>query len=306
MLSVFFEAAWQNRALFFHVLPRDCLSHLDFFLRPLVGRIRNPLALCYCSSTPPIRPSACARRMCFDIRNNLVCPMPSINEVHVYDVEGGGKLLRRVAEGQHDCPVACATDSKQRIYVTEFHEMRVRVFSADDTCEKFFDVVNPLGLALDLSEELLYVCSHDSHSAIKVFRISDCSEIREIGRETLECPDSVVVLSTGQVAVSCNTYIGDLHLFNCDGTHVWSIKQKLLMYPRQVAIDAKDNFYVTNNAKNEICVISVDCGLVRRFDTCDGIGGAFSYLNGIAISRTGMVAVSNHSGPPYIKFYSCE
>jgi DNA-binding beta-propeller fold protein YncE len=226
----------------------------------------------------------------FDKDGNLVVANSENNTVVEYAYNSFFSQSRKIGEGMHKAPIACVVDGKGRFFVSEFGDNCVRVFHDDDGTKDFiFTVLGPHGLALN--ENLLYVCSVPrscwpkvkTPGAVKIFNASDGSALGEISNGRKFYPQSVGVLSTGQVVVSCQSYPGSLCVFNGDGSLASSFGQDWLPNPRQLAVGARDVIYVVDTKKHSVIIFLAD-GTVLAHIGYKGTGeGRFYRPYGVAI-----------------------
>jgi DNA-binding beta-propeller fold protein YncE len=205
--------------------------------------------------------------MCFDMHDNLFITSLEQHQVFVYDKHG-----KSITQRPHVSPYSCVVDSTGRLFVSQRLNNCVTIDG-----KRGFEVRAPQGLALNHEENLLYVCSY----VICVFSTQNFCFAREIGRGVLYAPESVVVLSTGQIAVSA---LRSIHIFDASGLFVRKIGQDVLPCPCQLAVDAQDNVYVVDRDAQAIYIFTANGCLVNKL--------LQSEARGIAISSSGLVARS--------------
>ena len=293
LLPPLLDVARHEETLYFGAAPLDCLFHLSLFLEPWPGFVHNPRALRYHSTLPGIRP----RAMCFDREGHLTVALSGKNEVSVYDV-GSGALLRKIGEGQHTFPSGCAVDFNGKIYVSEYAESLIKVFSASGALERQFVVTCPRGLALSADGRLLYACTHPFD--VKMFRARDGLDMGGI-KVLLTSTNDVAICSAQRIAISHQQDTsGAVTTVHNSGYEIRTFGEYQVTKLARLAVDPYDNIYVANNAKNEVLVFSVEGQpiTVLKSKGTDAEGKQMDFHDPccIAISQDGLIAISDFDG----------
>jgi DNA-binding beta-propeller fold protein YncE len=234
----------------------------------------------------------------FDTHENLVAVVPEKNKVVVYDIES--KLLRSVAEGQHNAPVDCVVDSAGRFFVAECCGKCVNVFR-DDKLEMKIDVAGPMNLTLSPKEDMLYVASCAPPYPLKIFRTSDGSLVSETIVVSGSLPCGMAVLSTGELVFRA-AMAKKTNILRADGSIVREIEDGMLWLPNSVAVDAHDNIYVTAQGHDDVYVFSYDGKLINKS------ASFFRHERtprGVAVSKSG-IAVVWYGGCDDVEVFSCK
>jgi sugar lactone lactonase YvrE len=310
----------RDALLFFSVLPKDAFLMIAELLRcRRRGVVRDPNALQFDRAV--LRSFKWPMSwLCLDQSENLVLPLYTKNEVHVYSQLG--TLVRKVGvpKVHHNSPYACVVDSRGRLFVSESKRACVMVFRADGSPEgsigNSYDISGARGLDLSLDELVLYVVSFHS-GTVKSYRTDTGALVGRIGNGRLKSPMGVAVLSNGHIAVSSCHHNSELFIFTADGAVVRSFGYGELDYPRQIAVDSRDNLYVTNGGPCDVVVYSPDGRKIGRLghdasgkytttkttpsgydDTRNGgtADGQFLIPSGIAIDSQGNVIVAEYKG----------
>jgi hypothetical protein len=285
-LHVFLEKHGQDAALWFSVLPHDCLVYLSAFF----GRwVPDPAGLSYRDSLS----IGDANGICFDVQGNLFVTKADENEVCVYDVSDGS-LLRKVGEGHHNGPCACAVDCRNWCSVGEMSDDSVKFFDQDGIFQHKLAISLPTALALNADGTLLYVCSFLS---VKVFNTDECTLVKQIRNAEINNPCSIAALSIGGFFLYDYAHLSDfIRVLYDDGELVRTIQREQCKYAIRLAADAQNNVYVTDNKKCEVAVYSIDLNLICRFRSDRQGTKNERRPSSIAISRYGVVAVTYLNG----------
>ena len=322
LLPEYIHDARLDRRSLFSFLPLDVIEHLCLFMPHRRGLVRNPALLCYSSTV--MQNVKISGHISFDARGDIIAGARSQNELRVFSGEDG-TLVRKLPPSQtklkHKFTHACVEDSNGQFFVTTCQSFArgkpdcVKMLDCDGNIrhhsmfsslinteyrrsskieKRLFDV---RGLALSNDESALFVCCHDHRACVLVLRTRDLSQRAIVGRNVLQNPQSVAVLSTDQIAVSCYCKPAVVQLFNTDGTLAFSAGEDVLSHPAQITVDARDNIYVAEYSKDAVFVFSAQGNLIH----C--IAGRLTSPYGIAISPAGVVAVSDKEG---VKLFRCE
>ena len=124
---------------------------------------------------------------------------------------------RGSGDGQFDCPWDIASDSSGCVYVTEYVNNRVQVFTSDGGYLRQFgkasgnrELRNPVSICVD-SDDLVYV-GEDGNSPISVFT-SEGEFLKSFGPGLFVCPCGIAV-GSGVVYV-CDAKNNQVQLFDC-------------------------------------------------------------------------------------------
>jgi sugar lactone lactonase YvrE len=276
---------------FFSVVPADVLTAL----RPFIcghRRVWNPEALRVDRVAVETHEHV-LYTACFDRDDNIVLPLARADEVRVYSQRG--ELLRNVGRTQdHHRPIACVGDSRGRLYVLEDDMRCVSVFGADGSVERRIrhgGLLFAYAVALSRDESTLYVTSYDA-GWLKAFRTDDGALTYEV---SIDKAMGVATFSNGQIAVATWGSPGSVHVFSAEGVASRSFGGNALRCPWQIAIDADDNVYVTNDAGGNVVVFSASGTELCKIEANDGTGAKFYCPSGVAIDSAGTVAVTDNS-----------
>jgi hypothetical protein len=236
--------------LYFSVLPRDLVAN---HLRRFCFNYRGMRR--YLTIEVPEKGN-----ISFDAHGNLIACSFQRRCVSVYN---GSTLIKRI--GPLPLKVwCCVTDDNDRCYITQ----ETKIVVGDD---KHINLHGELPFGLSVSNEKLYVCTL---TGVKVFDTNTCEMIEGFGDGPCRCvatsPRGLFVGFPEAVLTPTCTFP--------------------VFLPRQLAVDADDNIYVTRGVNNCVSVFTVDGEPLGTID--------FKFENpfGIAISRFGVLAVSDNVG----------
>jgi hypothetical protein len=296
----FLALCFCDTSLFFSVVSRDVITALSLFLIRRRGRIQKPAALKF---TRRMQLDQTLRggvgSCCFDSNDNIVLPFVSSSEVHVYTALG--KFVRKIGTAaQHSAPLACVSDSHDRVFVAEYRANCVQVFLGDGTLERTVgagEIAGPTAVDLSLDESTLYVVSFID-SVVKLYRTDTGAFLYDIGAGCMNAtPIGVAALSSGYVAVCCNSP-GIVHIFAQSGAVIRSFGAGALLHPSQIVTDRDDNMYVADTHAHSILVYSSDGCIICRLggQRGDALSGPYS----MAISSAGQLVVLDIFAAPAI------
>ena len=269
-------------------MPLDCIRHLSAFLGcRRAGAVKDPKALLYFRSLALF---CCdASGLCFDEQDNVLVTMLSQNEVYLHDGRTG-KHLKSIGSDLHAYPISCVTDKNGNLYVSEHYGGGVRLFNKEGLFIHRFKVSFPYQIALSPDENVLFVACR----TLLAFSTSSPYLLRESAADgNVQNYVSLAVLSSGQLVVGSD-FSGTLDIYNANLTFVRTLLTGgACMNPRSIAVDAADNIYVANMAKHCVDIFSVDGKRIYKLGEFGKAFGWFENPKGVAISSTGVVAVSD-------------
>ena len=171
------------------------------------------------------------------------------------------QLIRNGYEAHFGWINGLAVDDDDRLFVSDGKMHRVLIFNTKHEIEAQITekLVDPVGLALDTENRLLYVVDTQQDQVV-VFDADSLKELRRIG--------------TG-------------------GKNHWLTTPGDFGGPQGIALDSDGNIYVTDTMNNRVEIFDADGKFISEFGRhCDG-PGCFARPKGIAVDRDGHIWVAD-------------
>ncbi len=171
------------------------------------------------------------------------------------------KLIRNGYEAHFGWINGLAIDDDDRLFVSDGKNHRVLIFNTKHEVESQITekLVDPVGLALDTENRVLYVVDTQQDQVI-AFDADTLKELRRIG--------------TG-------------------GKNHWLTTPGDFGGPQGVAVDEDGNVYVTDTMNNRVEIFDAGGKFISQFGRhCDGVG-CFARPKGIAVDRDGHIWVAD-------------
>jgi hypothetical protein len=284
------QLMFSDAAYFFSIVPLDILNALHPFVWRS-GCVKNPGSLQLDRTIQIEHTHKKAVLDCFDPADNLVLVSFESDEVSVCGRDG--KITRKIDYLWR--PYACVVDSRGRLFVSAHDDGEVNVFSLGEDghyeCEYTIeeqDVRTYKGLALSMDELVLYVAALDE-DCIQLFGTDDGGHMRDILCGQIKEPDTVAVLSNGNVVVSVTAHQhGAVRIFTADCTLIRCIDDVDMMCGVPITLDADDNLYVCDLRRGGLVVFSADGLQIGYIEVGGGVPA------GAMIDRAGTVALANY------------
>jgi|SRR5208283_103973 len=185
-----------------------------------------------------------------------------VGAVFIFNTETRAvQLIRNGYEAHFGWINGLAIDDDDRLFVSDGKNRRVLVFNTKHEVEAQINekLIDPVGLALDTENRLLYVVDTQADQVV-VFDADSLKELRRIG--------------TG-------------------GKDHWLTTPGDFGGPQGVALDKDGNVYVTDTMNNRVEIFDADGQFISEFGRhCDG-PGCFARPKGIAIDGDGHIWVAD-------------
>lgn len=242
----------------------------------------------------------------FDSKNLVYVADQKVGAIFIFNTEThDATLIKNGSDAHFELINGLAIDDGDRLFVSDGHLHRVLVFNPKHEVEGQIaeGLVDPVGLAVDNENRLLYVVDEQQDQVI-VYDADSLKELRRIGtpgkKHTLTTPGDFGGATNVAVDGDGNVYVTDtmnsrVEIFDADGNFISTFGKAgdgpgYLFRPKGIAVDSDGHIWVADQFQDRLQVFNREGQLLTYIgDTHANAPGQFKALVGVAIDKQNRV-----------------
>jgi DNA-binding beta-propeller fold protein YncE len=245
--------------------------------------------------------------MSVDSKGRLYVADQKVGAIFIFNTETKEtELIRNGFEAHFGLINGVAVDDSDRIFVSDGKLGKVLVFNAKHQVEdQIKGLVDPVGLAIDKENRLLYVVDTQQDQVL-VYDADSLKPIRKIGttgkKHTLSTPGDFALPTDVAVDKDGNIYVTDtlnwrVEIFDAEGKFISQFGKHCdaigcFERPKGIAVDGDGHIWVVDTGLNLVQAYDRDGALLAYVGSPGRLLGQFTDPMGIAIDQNNRMFVS--------------
>jgi DNA-binding beta-propeller fold protein YncE len=245
--------------------------------------------------------------MSVDSKGRLYVADQKVGAVFIFNTETKEtEMIRNGFEAHFGMINSVAVDDNDRIFVSDGKLGKVLVFNAKHQVEdQIKDLIDPVGLAIDKENRLLYVVDTQQDQVL-VYDADSLKPIRKIGttgkKHTLTTPGDFALPTDVAVDKDGNIYVTDtlnwrVEIFDAEGKFISQFGRHCdaigcFKRPKGIAVDSDGHIWVVDTGLGLVQAYDRDGALLAYVGSPGRLLGQFTDPMGIAIDQNNRMFVS--------------
>jgi sugar lactone lactonase YvrE len=244
-----------------------------------------------------------------DSKGKLYVSDGKVAAIFIFDPETHDtQMIKNGKDASFKLIMGLAMDDNDRLFVADSEAHHVLVFSPEHHVEASISegLVNPIGLALDVENRLLYVADSELDQVL-VYDADSFALLRKMGtggkNHTLNTPGDFAKPVGLAVDPDGNLYVADMlnariEIFDADGNFIRTFGKRgdgpgYFAMPKGVAIDCDGHIWVSDSMQNRLQVYTAEGQLLIYIGGTQGLlPGMFSGIQNVTVDKQNRVFTS--------------